>query len=214
MIYGRGGEEDLHFRSHGFEPIVIPGISSALAGPAFTGIPSTQRGVAETLMIGTGVGRKGKEVELPGYERSRTLVILMGVARLPQLVESLTKHAEGDSTRRENGFGAPYPGYLPIAIIERASSPDQRLLASTLDEIVRAMERVGEQRPPGMMVIGWTVLALEGRGDLSVLDDAVECKDDARQLVERDRRRVEKWLGKESRLVRDGLRREWEELLD
>ena len=214
MVYGRGGEEVLHFRAHGFEPIVIPGISSALAGPAFTGIPPTQRGVAETLIIGTGVGRKGKEVELPGYERSRTLVILMGVARLPQLVERLTKQAEGDSTRRASGFGAPYPSYLPIAIIERASSLDQRLVASTLNGIISAVERVGEQRPPGMMVIGWTVLALEGRGDLSVLDDAVQCKDDARLLEERDRERVKKWLGKDVYLVKDGLGREWQELSD
>ncbi|KIO15563.1 hypothetical protein M407DRAFT_210630, partial [Tulasnella calospora MUT 4182] len=79
FLYGRGGEEVLFFRAHGFEPLVIPGVSSALAGPLLAGIPVTQRGVAESLTVCTGVGRKGRDVDLPGYERSRTLVILMGV---------------------------------------------------------------------------------------------------------------------------------------
>ena len=94
MLYGRAGEEILYFRQFGFEAIVIPGISSAFAAPLLANIPVTQRGVAESLVICTGVGRKGKDVRLPGYERSRTLVVLMGVARLPQMLEALL---EGES---------------------------------------------------------------------------------------------------------------------
>ncbi len=65
------GEEVLYFRSHGFEPVVVPGVSSALAGPTFAGIPVTQRGAAESFIVCTGVGRKGKQVRLPGYERGK-----------------------------------------------------------------------------------------------------------------------------------------------
>ncbi|KAG9044774.1 hypothetical protein FS837_007568 [Tulasnella sp. UAMH 9824] len=181
FLYGRGGEEVLFFRAHGFEPLVIPGVSSALAGPLLAGIPVTQRGVAESLTVCTGVGRKGRDVDLPGYERSRTLVILMGVARLSQLVTALTEEfednipsqKEGDGTvRTRRRRGAAYPGWTPIAIIERASCPDQRVLVSTLNDVEEGLTRLGEQRPPGMIIVGWAAVSLAGSGDLGVLDDA------------------------------------------
>lgn len=90
FVYGRGGEEVLFFRQHGFECVVVPGISSALAGPLMMGIPVTQRGVAESMVLCTGVGCKGKAVQLPGYVKSRTLIVLMGVARIKQVLEVLT----------------------------------------------------------------------------------------------------------------------------
>ena len=135
----------LYFRSRGFEPLVIPGVSSALDAPTFAGIPVTQRGVAESFIVCTGVGRKGKEVQLPPYERARTLVVLMGVARLSQVVAALID-TSGANTRRE---GPAYPLHTPIAIIERASMPDQRVIFSTLKDIVKALDSNGEQRPPG-----------------------------------------------------------------
>ncbi|KAG2110697.1 uroporphyrin-III C-methyltransferase, partial [Suillus clintonianus] len=95
VVYGRAGEEVLFFRAHGFEPLVVPGVSSALAAS-------------------------------------------------------------------------------PIAIIERGSMPDQRVVASTLGDICEALDCAGEQRPPGMMVVGWAVLALQGTGDTSVLEEGEE----------------------------------------
>jgi uroporphyrin-III C-methyltransferase len=180
-VYGRAGEEVLYFRSHGFEPLLIPGVSSALAGPTFAGIPVTQRGVAESFIVCTGVGRNGKETQLPGYDRGRTLVILMGVARLAQVVQTLT--ALEPSSRRD---GPAYPRHLPIAIIERASMPDQRVITSTLGDIVQALGSSGEQRPPGMILVGWSVLALYGEGDVSVLTEGGEAEDE---------KRVMRWLG-------------------
>lgn len=203
MLYGRGGEEVLYFRSHGFEPIVIPGVSSALAAPTFAGIPVTQRGAAESLVICTGVGRNGKSISLPSYERSRTLVILMGVARLPSLLAGLLRTPAG-------GGGSAYPPYLPIAIVERASSPDQRLIAGTLETIERVLEGVGDQRTPGMIVVGWVVLALEGKGDLTVLEDAVSDDSDLETV---DRVRVDRWLASRPGVVRDGLGTEWQQFL-
>ncbi|KAJ6611511.1 tetrapyrrole methylase [Mycena sp. CBHHK59/15] len=187
VVYGRAGEEVLHFRAHGFEPILVPGVSSALAGPAFAGIPVTQRGVAESFVVCTGVGRKGREVQLPGYERARALVVLMGVARLPQ------------STRRA---GAMYPPHMPIALIERASIPDQRVIVSTLRDVVRALDSVGEQRPPGILVIGWAALALWGTGDVEVLEDGAEKDDESR---------VTRWLGKDvGWRIKEGLPDGWD----
>lgn len=196
----------LYFRRHGFEPIVIPGVSSALAGPLMAGIPVTQRGVSESLMICTGVGRKGREVELPGYERQKSLAILMGVARLGQIVAALTSTDPSESRRR----GPPYPRYTPIAIIERASCADQRVVLSTLGQVEEAMERGGEQRPPGMMFVGWAALALAGpEGELGVLDD-VGAVDGEESLSVRDRARVERWLGGSKWVVRDcGLEDYW-----
>ncbi|KZT42596.1 uroporphyrin-III C-methyltransferase [Sistotremastrum suecicum HHB10207 ss-3] len=196
MVYGRAGEEVLYFRSHGFEPVVIPGVTSAIAGPTFAGIPVTQRGVSDSLTICTGVGRHGKDVYIPGYERSRTLVILMGVARLKSLLEALLS----ETSKNRNGLA--YPSYLPIAIVERASMPDQRVLVSTLTSIAEALEVLGEQRPPGMIVIGWSVLALHDTGFIDALDN-----DDIL-----DHEVVEKWLsGKTSRTF-EGLVDAWDQL--
>lgn len=199
VVYGRAGEEVLYFRSHGFEPVVIPGVSSALAGPTFAGVPVTQRGVAESLMVCTGVGRKGKDVQLPGYDRARTTVILMGVARLPQVVAALTDPS--DTARRA---GPAYPPHMPIAIVERASMPDQRVVYSTLKDIVLAMESSGEQRPPGMIVLGWAVLALWEQGDVEVLEEGGQDKDEER---------VRRWLGADAAWrVCEGVDRQWAEL--
>ncbi|OSX67153.1 hypothetical protein POSPLADRAFT_1164440 [Postia placenta MAD-698-R-SB12] len=198
-VYGRAGEEVLYFREHGFEPVVVPGVSSVLAGPTLAGIPVTQRGAAESFVVCTGVGRQGKEVKLPGYERSRSLVILMGVARLPQIIETLLADS-GEPTSRRNG--PAYPPCVPIAIIERASMPDQRVIYSTLQDIATALESGGEQRPPGMMIVGWSVLSLWEKGDVSVLDDGA---------AERDVSRLTSWLGDRRWRIVEGLDAAWED---
>jgi len=208
VIYGRAGEEVLFFRSHGIEPIIIPGVSSALAAPIFAGIPVTQRGVAESFVVCTGVGREGRGVRLPGYERGRTLVVLMGVARLAQVIaalvgeEAVPPPGEG-ATQNAKRDGSAYPAYLPIALIERASMPDQRVISSTLQHIVESLASVGEQRPPGLLVIGWAVLALWGKGDVNVLVDGAEALDEER---------VKRWLGGLRWGTKEGLEQGWEGL--
>lgn len=213
-VYGRGGEEVLFFRERGFEAVVVPGISSAFAAPLMAGIPVTQRGVSESVVVCTGVGRKGKGVKLPGYERARTTVVLMGVARLPGVIQALTSQEGEEGYGREGGArdGLAYPPYCPIAIIEKASSPDQRMVASTLEGIVEAMDRAGEQRPPGMMIIGWSALALEGKGDVEVLDGIEDLS--AAELESLDRARIKRWLGPKGFIVREGLDQNWNDLFD
>ncbi|KAI0830882.1 uroporphyrin-III C-methyltransferase [Trametes gibbosa] len=197
-VYGRAGEEVIYFRARGFEPVVVPGVSSVLAGPIFAGIPVTQRGAAESFIVCTGVGRQGKEVKLPGYERGRTLVILMGVARLHQVLDAL-QSVDADSDLRRNG--PAFPSNTPIALIERASMPDQRAICSTLKDISAALESVGEQRPPGMLVIGWSVLSLWDKGDMTILEDGAEAHDG---------KRLKSWLGEKLWRVTEGLNAEWE----
>lgn len=195
-VYGRAGEEIIYFRSQGFEPIVVPGVSSALAGPIFAGVPVTQRGVAESFIVCTGVGRGGKEVKLPGYERSRTLIILMGVARLGAVLDTL-RNPDLPPGKRD---GMAYPWCVPIAIIERSTMADQRTVFSTLRDVGAAMESVGEQRPPGMIVVGWSVLCLWKQGDVSVLEGGGDVADEARVRV---------WLEGKPWRTEDGLPDNW-----
>lgn len=204
-VYGRGGEEWVAFRKAGFECAVVPGISSALAGPLLVNIPVTQRGAADSLVLCTGVGRGGRKVSLPGYERNRTLLILMGVARLRAMVEALT--GGGVS-------GAPFPPYVPIAVVERASSSDQRVIATTLDRIVDVIENeiADGQRPPSMMVVGWAVLSLAGDvAGNGVTDEEEHCAatyapdEAATHLAELDAARIQRWLGGRTFLTHEGL---------
>ncbi|BEJ11983.1 hypothetical protein CspHIS471_0204430 [Cutaneotrichosporon sp. HIS471] len=190
FVYGRGGEEVLYFREHGFEATVVPGVSSAMAGPLMMGIPVTQRGVADTFVMCTGAGRGGAAVQLPGYQKSKTLAILMGVARIDAVLAALTGP---DGPQRD---GAVYPRHLPIAIVERASSPDQRVILSTLEHVAGAIQSV-DQRPPGMILVGWAAMCLEGKGRVDILDGADE------------KEAVESWLAGDRFRTREGLPADW-----
>ncbi|KAF1913591.1 tetrapyrrole methylase [Ampelomyces quisqualis] len=138
-IYGRGGEEYDFFRAHGFIPSVLPGITSALSAPLFAAIPATHRGIADQVLICTGTGRKGAPLDPPDFVASRTLVLLMSLHRLSALVDDLSKKG--------------YPKELPVAVLERASCPDQRVIRTSLEHVCAAVEEEGS-RPPGLLVVG------------------------------------------------------------
>ncbi|KAF7564611.1 CysG, Uroporphyrinogen-III methylase [Pyrenophora tritici-repentis] len=144
-IYGRGGEEYDFFREHGFIPSVLPGITSALSAPLFAAIPATHRGIADQVLICTGTGRKGAPLDPPEFVPSRTMVLLMSLHRLSALVESL--------------IGKGYPIDLPVAVLERASCPDQRVIRTTLEHVCAAVEEEGS-RPPGLLVVGYACKVL------------------------------------------------------
>ena len=152
-IYGRGGEEYVFFREHGFVPTVLPGITSALSAPLFAGIPCTQRSVADQVLICTGTGRKGALPDPPPYVESRTVVFLMALHRLELLVQSLFEKGKG------------YPRDLPCAIPERASCADQRVVRTSLEHVVAAFAVEGS-RPPGLLVVGkacGVLMGVEGK---------------------------------------------------
>jgi uroporphyrin-III C-methyltransferase len=91
------------------------------------------------VLICTGPGRKGAPLDPPEFVASRTLVLLMSLHRLSALVESLV--------------GKGYPAELPVAVLERASCPDQRVIRTTLEHVCAAVEEEGS-RPPGLLVVG------------------------------------------------------------
>jgi len=154
-LYGRGAEEVSFFRQHGFEAVVLPGVTSSLAAPLFARIPVTHRGVSDQVLICTGTGRKGAAPSPPAYLSNQTVVFLMALHRLKELVDSLV----GEVTSPERNM-VPYPKETPCAVIERASCPDQRVIRTTLEFVVAAVEDEGS-RPPGLLVVGWACEVLE-----------------------------------------------------
>ncbi|KAI9670714.1 MAG: hypothetical protein M1817_003824 [Caeruleum heppii] len=160
-IYGRGAEEyDFFSRRHGFEVVVLPGVTSALSAPLFANIPPTHRAVADQVLVCTGTGRKGAAPTPPTYLSNQTVIFLMSLHRLSSLVASLI------STPEETPSFTPYPLSTPCAVIERASCPDQRVIRSTLAHVEAAVEEEGS-RPPGLLVVGWScdVVVEEGVKD-------------------------------------------------
>ena len=145
FVFGRGGEEAIALVEAGIPFEVVPGVTSAVAGPAFAGIPVTHRGVACSVAVIT--GHRGDEYpDEPLCDWSHlaagadTLVFLMGFHNLPAIVGQLL-----DCGR---------PPDTPVAVIERASYPRQRTVVGTLDTIV---ERSADLCPPVVIVVGEVV---------------------------------------------------------
>ena len=146
-LYGRCGEEVAFYRAHGFEPRVIPGVCTALAAPAAAGIPVTHRGAADQVLLSTGQGRGGSFPDLPSFAPKRTLVLLMAVKRIPLLRQDLCE---------ERG----YPPATPVAVIERATHPSQRVTRTTLEGLAAAAAAAGVQSP-AVIVVGAVCTAME-----------------------------------------------------
>lgn len=158
FLYGRGAEEVAWFRGRGFEAVVLPGVTSALSAPLFAGVPVTHRAVSDSVLVCTGTGRKGAAPNPPAYEESRTVVWLMALHRVEALVESLTKGSERQSTGPGDAAEGTqqlkrWPRTTPCVVVERASCPDQRVIRTTLEHVVHAVEECGS-RPPGLLVTG------------------------------------------------------------
>ncbi|KAI9491577.1 tetrapyrrole methylase [Zychaea mexicana] len=147
-LFGRGGEEVLHFRKLGYTPQVIPGISSSYAAPLLAGIPLTHRSVASQFLVTTGTGAKNSTIPLPTFDAHRTDVFLMAIHRLSALTQDLIGKQK-------------YPADVPCAIIERASCKDQRIVWGSLQNIVQLLDSVGGSRPPGLLVVGYAINVLK-----------------------------------------------------
>jgi uroporphyrin-III C-methyltransferase/precorrin-2 dehydrogenase/sirohydrochlorin ferrochelatase len=141
FLFGRGGEEVAACRAHGIPVEVVPGVSSALAAPASAGIPVTHRGTASAVHVAHGHGILSGAAVACVVEGSATLVILMGVATLPQHVAQLV--------------AAGAAGHLPVAVVERATTPDERVTRATLGTVVAECEAVAVQAP-AVVIIGAT----------------------------------------------------------
>ena len=143
FIFGRGGEEAEFVADAGIPFEVVPGISSALACPAYAGIPITHRTLASSVAIVTGHEDPVKDVPHVTWklfaQKNGTLVILMGIRNLPSIVRSLLDEGKPPTT--------------PVALIRWGTRSTQRTLTGTLQDIVKTSTDAGMD-PPAIVVVG------------------------------------------------------------
>lgn len=154
FIFGRGSEELDYARSYGIETAMVPGISSALAVPAYQGIPLTKRGSAESFWVITGTTRRhklSKDVSLAA-QSSATVAILMGMSKLDEIVATFTKAG------KEN---------IPVAIIQNGTREEEKVGYGTIHTIQGVVEK-RKLSSPAIIVIGKVV------HDRSILSKTVE----------------------------------------
>jgi len=154
FVFGRGGEEALACFVAGVPFEVVPGISSAIAVPAYAGVPVTFRDCASAFTVFTGHEDPSKPessidyAALAGAARLGTLVLLMGVSHLPEISQRLIAAGVAPET--------------PALTIEWGTTPQQRVVEGMLDTIAaRALD--AHIQAPALTVIG-SVVALRGLG--------------------------------------------------
>ena len=143
FVFGRGAEECEALAAAGVSYEVIPGVTSAIAVPAAAGIPVTHRRVASGFAVVAGHECDGRsDLDWEALSRMPTLVVLMGLAALPDVVARL--RAQGA------------PADAPVAVIASGTLPEQRRVVGTLDDIAELVAAAGLE-PPATIVIGEVV---------------------------------------------------------
>jgi uroporphyrin-III C-methyltransferase len=142
FVFGRGGEECAALAAAGIPYEVVPGVSSAIAAPACAGIPLTHRGMAGSFTVVTGhrCGDDPTALDWPALARAETLVVLMGVAHLPEIARCLIAEGRGADT--------------PVAAIHAASTPAQSVVTGTLAGFLAPGALASRVRAPATLVIG------------------------------------------------------------
>jgi uroporphyrin-III C-methyltransferase len=151
FVFGRGGEEVEACRRAGVQVRVIPGVTSAIAVPAAAGIPVTHRGISRLFTVVSGhAPLTSAELEhLAGL--GGTIVVLMGISNLPSITAGLVR------------FGMDPE--MPVAIVERGGSAQQRTTFADLVTVRAEAEHAGI-RSPAVIVVGEVVrLARDGDAD-------------------------------------------------
>lgn len=140
-VFGRGGEEGKALYDAGIPFEVVPGITSTIGGLTYAGIPITSRGVATSFHVLTGHFKDNeRQQDFESLAKlNGTIVFVMGVRNLALIVNGLMEAGKAKAT--------------PIAIIYKASSPEQYVTEGTLETIVDLADRAGVQ-PPSLVVIG------------------------------------------------------------
>jgi uroporphyrin-III C-methyltransferase/precorrin-2 dehydrogenase/sirohydrochlorin ferrochelatase len=149
FVFGRGGEELEVLAAHGIPCIVVPGITAALGAAACAGIPLTHRRLSHCVTLVSGHDALGDSLDWRALAHAgQTVVFYMGVAQLPRIVARL----------RVAGAAAD----LPVALIEQATLPGQRVLRS---DLARVAEVAGPEQvaSPALLIVG-AVAALAATG--------------------------------------------------
>lgn len=143
FVFGRGGEEASVLAEASVPFEIVPGVSSAIAVPAYAGIPLTHRGYASSFAVVTGHPARNAKAVVDWAKLARavdTLVILMGVKNLPQIVADLLRGGVSPET--------------PAAAIRWGTTQAQESVIGTLDNIV---DRAARLKSPAVIVLGKVV---------------------------------------------------------
>ncbi|MCK5098063.1 MAG: uroporphyrinogen-III C-methyltransferase, partial [Desulfobacteraceae bacterium] len=146
FIFGRGGEEAELIADNNIPFEIVPGVTSAIAAPAYAGIPLTHREHSSSVSIITGhedPTKKDSTMEWESFAKSpNTLVFLMGVKNLPGIVENLQKHGKDPQT--------------PVALVRWGTTPKHKSVTGTLENIVGNVQKAG-LKSPAIIIIGSVV---------------------------------------------------------
>ena len=143
FIFGRGGEEAQELVKAGIPFEVVPGVTSAIAVPAYAGIPLTHRDFTATVAFVTGHEDPTKETSNVAWDKIATgigtLVFLMGVGNLSKIAASLMANGRSPDT--------------PVAVIRAGTVPEQRTVTGSLGNIADIAQRE-KIKPPAIIVVG------------------------------------------------------------
>lgn len=143
FVFGRGGEEAEVLAKRGIRFEVVPGVSSAVAAPAYAGIPLTHRLYSSSFAVIPGYEDTTKEESAIDWAKLATgvgtIVVLMAVKNLDRLVRKLMENGRSPET--------------PVAVVRWGTRPDQKTIVGTLKNIVSVVEGQ-EIKPPAVVVIG------------------------------------------------------------
>lgn len=149
FVLGRGGEEALACEAAGVACEVVPGVTSAIAGPAAFGIPVTHRGVSPGFLVLSAVPRARCEAVLSGLAPGAvTVVLMMALAARTSIAGFLR--------------GRGWPDDLPAAIVLGATTADGWRWTGTLGELGRVTIPEGRRELPGLIVLGHVVALSDG----------------------------------------------------
>lgn len=141
FVFGRGGEEMAFCQQSGVVCHIVPGITAAMGCAAASGIPLTHRDLAQSVRLVTGHGAQGEpDIDWSALASARqTLVFYMGIANSDTLSRKLIAHG--------------LPAATPVAVIERGTQPEQRVLTATLESLAHtiACESV---KTPALLIVG------------------------------------------------------------
>lgn len=144
-VFGRGGEEGLCLKEHGVPFEVVPGITSAVAGLAYAGIPVTHRGLAEGFHVVTAHSQKDElaDIDFQAMAKGKeTCVFLMGLSKVQEIAARLIE--------------AGMPGTTKAAVVSCATTQKQRVCTSDLEHIGEKVKQAG-LISPAVIVVGQVV---------------------------------------------------------
>src|SRR6266404_475378 len=145
LLFGRGGEEAEALHSAGLRFEIVPGISSALAVPAYAGIPLTHRGLSSSVAVITGASSGDGHYHsraLLSQAHADTIVVLMGASHIPEICQDLCTSGRDPET--------------PVAVIRWGTYEGQVTVTGTLSSIAGECERAA-MRSPAVIVVGEVV---------------------------------------------------------